>query len=180
MTPNLNMLRPLCKIESIAFASILILCLLDAFTTITIYMTGVGFELNPILRQLIEVNPFLVYPYLLSFLVTILLFRFNLVAELGVMVLLFSIHLLALVSNLGVILLGYSIVIRLLGGMVGIQFLAFLLGLLCVSGYSLYRGISLRETRFKFIRTATINYASYLGAYFVLNLISVAWLIVTR
>ena len=93
MGSKFSLFRPLGMIESFAFLSILVLCMLDAFTTITIYMTKIGFEMNPILRQLLEVSPFLVYPYLLSFLVTVFLFRFNFVAEFGVMVLLFSIHL---------------------------------------------------------------------------------------
>ena len=93
MGSKFSLFRPLGTIESIAFLSVLVLCMLDAFTTITIYVTKVGFEMNPILRQLLAVSPFLVYPYLLSFLVMVLLFRFNFVAEFGVMVLLFSIHL---------------------------------------------------------------------------------------
>jgi hypothetical protein len=71
-------------------------------------VTNSGVELNPVLRRLIEINPFFVYPFLLSTLIPILLFRFNKVVEYGVAALLITISLVASFNNIGIMVSRYS------------------------------------------------------------------------
>jgi hypothetical protein len=173
-------LRPLGQLESVLLLLIATLSLIDAFTTVTMYVTGLGAELNPITDALLRVNPFLVYPFSLSFLLVILLFRFNSTAEYGVMLLLGTISMIASVNNMGVLFFDYSIAVRVFGGVVYTQFFAFILGVVGISGYSLFRSIHAREKRWRSIRGLGLSLGEYVVAYTLLSLMSVSWLILLR
>jgi len=153
----------------------LIFTLFDAFSTITIDLTHSGYELNPILRNLLEVNPFLVYPYLLSFLIVILLFRFNYIVEHGVIVILFTVHFIASLNNIEVFFYDPFRFPRLMLLGLDVQLLAFFIGVTYVGGQSLYVVLRRGETRFMSTRTIFLNYLFYLMAYLVLNILSVVW-----
>jgi hypothetical protein len=173
-------LRPLGQLESVLILLIVTLSLIDAFTTVTIYITGFGIELNPITDALLRVNPFLVYPFSLSFLLVIFLFRFNSTTEYGVMLMLGTISMIASVNNMGVLLFGHSIVLRVFGGPVDTQLFAFTLGVISISGYSLLKSIRAEEKRWVSIRGLGLRLGEYIVAYTLLSLISVGWLIVIR
>jgi hypothetical protein len=147
--------------------------LLDSFTTLTFTLTYTGVELNPTLRLILSVNPFLVYPFLLTMLIPILLFRFNSVVEYGVAFLLITIHLIASLNNIGIITSRYSLILPIIG--MDFQFLAFLIGLTYIGGQSLYRCIKDNYTFKNSIRLMPINYTVYLIAYFVLSIIPIIW-----
>jgi hypothetical protein len=153
--------------------------MLDSFTTLTFTLTRTGVELNPVLRILLDVNPFLVYPFLLSTLIPILVFRFNSVVEYDVATLLITIQLIASLNNIGLIVSRYSLTLPVLEKK-DIQFLAFLTGLTYIGGYTLYRCIGYRYTLTESIRKMSINYALYLVAYLVLGLIPIIWLKIIR
>jgi len=174
------LLKPLGTLESTVLFLILALSLFDSFTTLFIYITATGIELNPITAVLLRINPFLVYPFSVSFLLVILLFRFNTATEYGVMMLLGTISLIASINNMGVLFFEHSIVVRLFGGLVDTQFFAFIIGLFSISGYSLYRNISAHDSRWRSIKTIAINITTYLVAYTLLSLMSISWLIGLR
>jgi hypothetical protein len=136
-------------------------------------------ELNPVLRMLLDINSFLAYPFLISTLIPILLFRFNQVVEYGVATLLITIHLVANLNNIGIIVSRYSLTLPILENM-DIQFLAFLTGLTYIGGYTLYRCIGDRLTRQGSMRILIINYSLYLAAYLILGLIPIIWLSAIR
>jgi hypothetical protein len=161
--------------EILILLTTLTLNLLDAFTTLTLKVTNSGIELNPVLKMLLEINPFLVYPFLLSTLIPVLLFRFNPVVEYGIATLLITIHLVASLNNFGILVSRYSVGLPTLITM-DIQFLAFLTGLTIIGGYSLYQGITNRYTIIETLKKTTLNYALYLVAYFILGIIPIIWL----
>ena len=161
--------------EILFLLTTLTLNLLDAFTTLALKVTNSGVELNPVLKMLLEVNPFLVYPFLLSTLIHIILFRFNPVVEYGVATLLITIHLVASLNNLGILVSRYSLTLPILVNL-DIQFLAFLTGLTYIGGYSLYQGMANRYTIMETLRKTTLHYAFYLLAYLILGIIPLIWL----
>lgn len=168
-------LRPLGNLESVIILTTLLFNLIDSFTTVTIYLTHTGLELNPVLDLLLKINPFWTYLYLASFLGIILLFRFNTIVEYGVAIILLAIHLSASLNNLGVMFYNYSGSTRLMFDGLDAQFLAFLLGIIFVGGISLYITIRRKDTRFNSIKTIFVNYFYYLLAYLLINIISVVW-----
>lgn len=167
------------KFECVIFITVISLNLLDSLTTLAFTLSGRGFELNPALRVLMGVNPFLVFPFLLSTLLPILLFRFNKVVEYGVATLLITIYLVASLNNIGLLVSRYSLALPVLENM-DIQFLAFLAGLTYIGGYSLYQGISYRYSILETLKKTAVDYALYLLAYLVLGLIPLAWLSLFR
>jgi hypothetical protein len=160
-------LRPLGNLESAIILTTLLVNLFDSFTTVTLYLTHTGVELNPVLSDLLRVNPFLTYLYLASFLVVILVFRFNSIVEYGAIIILFTIHLIASVNNLGVIYYNYSGSTNLIIDGIDVQFLAFLLGVIYIGWISLYITIHRKDTRFNSIKTIFVNYFFYLMAYLI-------------
>jgi len=175
-TMKKRLLKPPPPGEYMILLLALTLNLLDSFTTLSFTVTGSGVELNPVLKHLLTVNPFLVYPFLISMLLPIILFRFNTVVEYGLAFLLISLNLTASLNNLGVILSRYSLVLPFLGAM-DVQFFAFLMGLTYVAVYTLYTCIENKYSRLKGIKTVTLNFLTYLLAYFILSLIPALWLI---
>jgi hypothetical protein len=170
-----GLLRPPSYLEGTILLIAVSLNLLDSFTTLTFTLTKTGVELNPVLRHLLNINPFLVYPFLLTMMIPILLFRFNSVVEYGVAFLLITIHLTASLNNIGLIISRYSLALPVLGAM-DIQFLGFLTGLTYIGGYTLYRCIEEKYIFRNSIRIMSINFMVYLIAYFSLSLIPIIWL----
>jgi len=176
---RLKLLRTPSYTEVLILLAALSLNLLDSLTTLTVTLTGRGVELNPVLRMLLNINPFLVYPFLISTLIPILLFRFNPVVEYGVATLMITIHLVATLNNVGVIISRHTLAIPLLENL-DIQFLAFLTGLIYIAGFTLYICIRDKLNRWRSIKLMIQNYALYLLAYLALGLIPIIWLIAIR
>ena len=171
-----NLLKPLSYIEYIILFTTLTLNLLDSFTTLTFTLTRTGVELNPVLRHLIAINPFLVYPFLLSMLIPILLFRFNQVVEYGLAFLLITIQLIASLNNIGLIISRYPPNFPEIG--IDIQFFGFLTGLTYIGSYTLLVCIQKKYYFKNSFKIMSINYLIYLIAYLVLSLIPAIWMII--
>ena len=171
-----KLLRPPSYVEYTILFVTLALNLLDSFTTLTFTLTGTGVELNPVLRHLITINPFLVYPFLLSMMIPILLFRFNQVVEYGLAFLLITIQLIASLNNIGLIISRYPPSFPSIG--VDIQFFGFLTGLTYVGGYTLLICVQKRFNFISSIKMMSINYLLYLLSYFVLSMIPTLWMII--
>jgi hypothetical protein len=75
--------------------------LIDCITTLIFQLTKTGTESNPILRMLLEINPLLVYQFLLSTLVSFFIFRFSHVIQTSITLFMVSIHTLASINNIG-------------------------------------------------------------------------------
>jgi hypothetical protein len=162
--------------EYVVLLSALTFNLLDSFTTLSFTLTGTGSEVNPALRHLIGVNTFLVYPFLLSTLLPVLLFRFNSIVEYGLAFLNVAVNLAASLNNFGVIFSYKQLILPFLG-VIGAQFAAFVAGLFFIALLTLYS--CLKENCFFIdtIKKLSLNYTFYLFAYLITSLIPAVWLI---
>jgi hypothetical protein len=175
---------PLSKSESRLLLVTTFFILFDAVTTLTFFLTKAGFELNPILNRLLEINPFTVYPFLISALIPFFLFRFNPIAQKGVGVFLILMHLFASVNNLGLILCQnawiVNFLLRIRGGLFNIQFVPFIVGSIYIGVYTTYISLKSRESLWKSFKRIFLNYTFYLVAYFLLNVIPLLWIPLIR
>jgi hypothetical protein len=176
------LLRPFSKWESTLLFVAVFFILLDAFTTITFYVTEIGFETNRVLNLLLQINPFLVYPFLLSMLIPVFIFRFHPTTEYGTTIVLILIHSLASINNMGIIFYRAPIVLNyfryLFGGTFNIPFTAFLVGAIYVGAYSTYINIKNNVSLFNSAKNTSLNYLAYLVSYLFLNTIPIIWLII--
>ncbi|MBM3292371.1 hypothetical protein FJY84_06795 [Candidatus Bathyarchaeota archaeon] len=175
---------PLSEGESKIFLFTTFLILVDAVTTLTFYLTKSGFELNPILGKLLEVNPFTVYPFLISALIPFFLFRFNPVSQKGVAVFLILTHFFASLNNIGLIFYQNAWIVnfwvRVRGGLYNIQFISFIIGLIYIGVYTTYISFKNQDSIKKSFRRVFLNYSVYLIAYMVVNVIPLLWIPVIR
>lgn len=182
--PLSSRVDPLSSDESKVFLFTTFLILVDAVTTLTFYLTKTGFELNPVLSRLLDVNPFTVYPFLISALIPFFLFRFNPVSQKGIAVFLIFTHFFASLNNIGLILYQnawiVNFLIKIRGGLFNIQFISFIVGSIYIGVYTTYLSIKSRDSLWKSFWRVFMNYSVYIAAYLVLNLIPLLWIPLIR
>lgn len=174
-----SMLAPMDGSESRLFLAVTFFILADAVSTLAFYLTRTGVERNPVLNKLLGINPFLVYPFLLSIIIPFFVFRFNCVTQQSVALLLILTHSLAAVNNLGITLLRYPLLMRYFGySPINIQWMSFILGAVYIFLYTLYYDYRHRITISEGIKLTVTNYGAYLLAYTGLNLIPHLWQVI--
>ena len=153
--------------------------LLDAVTTITFYLTKTGVEINPVLRKLLEINPFLVFPFLLSTLLPFFLFRFRKTIQQSVAIFLTTTHLLASINNLGILLYQTPLILDYFEdaakGVFGAQQLSFVAGATYIAIITTYQSIKNKSGIIENLKLGAINYGIYLLAYLALNITPLLW-----
>jgi len=174
-----SMLTPMDESESRLFLAVTFFILADSVSTLAFYLTRTGVERNPILRELLGINPFLVYPFLLSIIIPFFVFRFNRVTQQSVALLLILTHSLAAVNNIGIVLLRFPLLVRYFGyHPINVQWMSFILGAVYIFLYTLYYDHKHRITLREGIKLTVTNYGTYLVAYTCLNLIPYLWEII--
>ena len=178
--PLTSRAEPLSSDESKVFLFTTFLILVDAVTTLTFYLTKTGFELNPVLSRLLDVNPFTVYPFLVSALIPFFLFRFNPISQKGIAVFLIFTHFFASLNNIGLILYQnawiVNFLIKIRGGLFNIQFISFICGSIYIGVYTTYISLKNRDSLWRSFWRVFTNYSVYIAAYLVLNLIPLLWI----
>jgi len=177
-----KLLRPFSRWESTLLFVTVFFILFDAFTTITFYVTVIGIETNIVLSILLQINPFLVYPFLLSMLIPVLIFRFHSPTEYGTIIILIITHSLASLNNLSVIFYRSPIVLTyfeyLTSGTFSISFIAYIVGAFYIGAYSVYLTITNKMSLFNSAKSTSLNFLIYLASYLFLNIIPFIWLII--
>jgi len=177
-----ELLKPFSKWESTLLFIAVFFILFDAFTTITFYVTEIGIETNIVLSLLLQINPFLVYPFLLSTLIPVFIFRFHSPTEYGTIIILILTHSLASINNMSVIFYRAPIVLTyfkyLTGGTFSISFTAYIVGAFYVGAYSMYLNITNKMSLFNTAKSTSLNFLIYLASYLFLNIIPFIWFII--
>ncbi len=170
---------PYNKAQNVLFLSTLALALLDAVTTLTFFTTDKATELNPILRSLMENNPLLAIPYLVSLILPVFLFSFTPLVQLSIQIALATNFFLASLNNICIITYSDPIVINLFRASFGewfsVEFLAFAVGLvvLCALRITTFDRSKqkLRQMALQSVSSITL----YVCCYLIISLIPVLW-----
>ena len=157
--------------------------LTDCVTTLTFYITKTGTERNPVLRELLRINPFLVYPFLLSILIPLFMFRFSKTTQTSISLFIITLHLLASINNLETILFQKTLILNYLHKSTlhisNTQEIPFLIGISYIGVQTFYTAIKNRSSVLTTLKTGATQYGLYLAAYLLMNIIPIIWKLAT-
>ena len=142
-------------------------------------MTGRGVELNPVLRSLLEVSPFLAIPYLASLLLPILVFEFAHLVQFSIQISLAINFAMASINNIGTVIFHNSFVVNfyatIFGDWLSVEKMAFTVGLLVICVFKILTFESDKQSLRRMFLQSSGLILLYIGCYLLISMIPLIW-----